>query len=98
LSHLCINAIILARQARDKHRENSKKDTAFRTRPDPETATDDNCRAAAAAAAAASVPSKLSTHDATTPNAAGETSTEIAQQNTSSAIDDELPCETSTNV
>ena len=30
LSHLCIKTIILPRQARDKHRENSKKDAAFR--------------------------------------------------------------------
>jgi hypothetical protein len=29
LSHLYINAIILPRQARDKHRENSKKDAVF---------------------------------------------------------------------
>jgi hypothetical protein len=33
LSHLCIKTIILPRQARDKHRENSKKDAVFRTDP-----------------------------------------------------------------
>jgi len=31
LSHLYIKTIILPRQARDKHRENSKKDAVFRT-------------------------------------------------------------------
>jgi hypothetical protein len=31
LSHLCIKTIILPRQARDKHRENSKKDAVFPT-------------------------------------------------------------------
>ena len=31
LSHLYIETIILPRQARDKHRENSKKDAVFRT-------------------------------------------------------------------
>jgi hypothetical protein len=31
LSHLCTKTIILPRQARDKHRENSKKDAVFRT-------------------------------------------------------------------
>ena len=31
LSHLCIKCIILPRQARDKHRENSKKTTVFLT-------------------------------------------------------------------
>jgi hypothetical protein len=30
-SHLDIKMIILPRQARDKHRENSKKDAVFRT-------------------------------------------------------------------
>jgi hypothetical protein len=39
LSHLYIKTIILPRQARDKHRENSKKDAVFRTsrKPDPVT-------------------------------------------------------------
>jgi hypothetical protein len=31
LSHLYIKTMILPRQARDKHRENSKKDAVFRT-------------------------------------------------------------------
>ena len=31
LSHFYIKTIILPRQARDKHRENSKKDAVFRT-------------------------------------------------------------------
>ena len=36
LRHLYIKTNILPRQARDKHRENSKKDAVFRT-PSPDT-------------------------------------------------------------
>jgi hypothetical protein len=35
LSHVYIKTIILPRQARDKHRENSKRDAVFRTRLKP---------------------------------------------------------------
>jgi hypothetical protein len=35
LSHLYLETIIFPRQARDKHRENSKKGAVFRTQPTP---------------------------------------------------------------
>jgi hypothetical protein len=40
LSHLYIKTIILPRQARDKHRENSKKDAVFSTSVDLPEALD----------------------------------------------------------